>query len=170
MKTKTLFLVLVLGLSTSPFLHADTFEVTPVSISGSIIQNSGGKINVEPITIANILRVLNITGVNASKLRYYWDGNTQSIVIAPTGTKTGGTGTPTASVLTLTSISLAMFPNPSAEANVGDESALNGTLTGSSSTFIEYFKKSSVTKTTFIVSGTVVGVQTIMKGTAVETF
>jgi hypothetical protein len=118
MKTKatlTLLALAVFTFATAPLLRAqggDRLHPDDITVTGKIIQGSSED-NVRiantvvrstgyesmPLTIANVLKVLGITGVDPKTLRYYYDSDQDAIVIAPKGIPNGGFGTPVAILL-----------------------------------------------------------------------
>ena len=147
----------------------DTFDHAAVSISGSIIQETGtnGQTTIKPISIANFLTVLGTSGT-AKDLQYYYDDTTESYVIAAKAAATSGSGTPVATIITYTyTKEVNWYPNETSMISSGPLTGMDSNLSGL------YYGKGVYAggKTTYTLPFTLYGeintTQTIVRGAIV---
>ena len=153
--------------------HADVLVNDKISITGSIIQETGseGQTSVKPITIANVLGVLGLSGTTPAKtLRYYLDDSTDSFVIAPKSLAATGTGTPIATVYSIDTATVDWDPSSKSAINSGTNTFLNGDLSGCHVLHGVVSHNRETDTRHFIGYGTISGMQTIMKGAIVEIY
>ena len=83
--------------------HADTLVAENISVRESIQVSSDAKIGkaaVLPLTIANVLYLLDLSGT-ANDMRYYFDTTEHGYVIAPKADRVSGQESPVAILLTI---------------------------------------------------------------------
>jgi len=174
MKTK-LFLLAIVPFFISAFqtLRADSLAADAITVTGSIIQETGtnGATKILPITIANILSVLGITGTAApavNTLRYYADNTTNGTVIALKSAAVSGSGTPVAILGEPGANSVGWNPARHSSTGAGDVMVLNGKLAGTYYNSDVYPAKISTSKTKVAAYGQIDGVPTIVNATVVD--
>lgn len=142
----------------------DLLLVSKLKISGVIRQQptSGLRPNTRPITIANILSVLNITGQDPDNLQYYIDETLRGYAIAQKGLADGSTATPVAVVLVY---GLDEVNWDQAKASLGATSkatGLNGNLAGAQEDVYTVKFPSRTFRRRAMLSGIVNNLQTTM--------
>jgi hypothetical protein len=175
MKTKLFLLALVpLFIPAFQTLRADSLAADAITVTGSIIQETGtnGATKILPITIANILSVLGITGTAApavNTLRYYADNTTNGTVIALKSAAVSGSGTPVASLGGPGANTVGWNPGKHSGTGAGDMMALNGNLAGTFYYTDAYPANISTNKVKATAFGQINGIPTILNATVVDT-
>jgi len=159
--------------------HADTLVAENIIVGGSIEVSSylkTGKTAVLPLTIANILYLLGVSGA-ASDMRYYYDSTERGYVIAPKTDASTGSGTPAVILLTIIPSGvlgtnyLYWYPNNYSYADALSVTGFGNNLSGTALQNSTSPRATTTTTTRFIMLGTTPnGSQTVVSGYVVESF
>jgi hypothetical protein len=179
MKMKTLALLFAALLSAVHLLHADILVAENITVGGTIEVETDvktAKPAVLPLTIANVLYLLGVSGT-ASDMRYYFDTTEHGYVIAPKADETSGVGTPAAILLTVAESGtigtdyVYWQPNTASNVNALSVTGFGGVLTGTAVINSVYPRAITTTATRFIIFGvTPNGGQTTVYGNIIDAF